>query len=160
LRESRAYAHGTACEIYGADRNGTIELRAANDDRIAAREAVCFLRVSGAAARRDYQIICAAAAREPAPCAIEIELARLRVFSPSDVTALHYSAGASTIVASWLGRFAAGCGDRVQAGIDVYQRFASARGIRFMSDRLPCAIQCADRTWDEVMASVAEPVQR
>ncbi len=160
LREAERYRDGTAYEVYRVGEDGTIELRGVLDERLTAREATCFLRVDGAAARRDYDILRGAAKRSPLACLAELQLARLYDFRPPEVTALLYPASATRVIAAWLddSRFAGG--DRVNAGIDVHSAFMQAEGVRITSCRLPALMDYGDRPVEEVLRSVQAPLQR
>jgi hypothetical protein len=160
LRESQAHREGTAYEIYRIGEKGTIELRAVFDNRLGAQEAMCFLRADAGAARTDYNKIKAAADRDPTPCAVEMQLALLDAFDPPNVTALSYPASATTVMAGWLSENAADAGDRVIGGIDVHSRLTASDGPRIASCRLTSRIGYEDRSTEEVLQTVNEPVQR
>lgn len=160
LRESEAYRDGTAYEIYRVSDEGTIELRAVLDQRLAAREAVCFLRADGAAAQRDYEGLREAADRAPLPCAAELQLARLHEFDPQNLTGLAYPAAATTAVAVWLEKNGIEAGDRVVGGIDVHATLASSDGERIASCHLPTLIDYHDRPAEDVLRTVDKPLQR
>ena len=160
LRSSEAHGGGLAYEIYRVGEGGTIELRATLDERLAAIEAICFLRANGADARRDYDTILAAAERVPTPCAVTLALAKLYDFEPANVTALSYPAGASVAMSRWLSAHAPNAGDSVIGGIDVQTALASSDGLRIMSRELSGVINLAERSLDEVLLAVNDPLQR
>ncbi len=160
LRESEAHRGGTAYEIYRVSDHGGMELRGVLDERLGAWEAICFLRAHGAAARRDYDALRQAADREPLPCAVEMQLAKLYAFHPPHVTALSYPAAATTVLAAWLGRHAADAGDQVVGGIDVYSTLLGSDGVRIASCQPPALIDYRDRSAEEVLGTVHKPLQR
>lgn len=160
LRESNAYAGGTVYEIYRVDDLGRIELRAVRAESLTAREAVCFLRRDGGAARRDFDMILEAADRNPVPCAVELHLSKLYDFDPPHVTAFSYTAAATTAVARWLCDHTADLGDRVIGGTEALATLASSGGVRIDSRRLEALLEYRDRSSDEVLRTVHEPLQR
>ncbi len=160
LRSSEAHGGGQAYEIYRAGEGGTIELRAVLDQRLGAIEAICFLRRDGAAARRDYDALLAAAGQSRVPCAVTMSLAKLYDFDPPNVTALSYPAGASTAMSGWLTAHAPHAGDSVIGGIDAHGALAGSDGVHITSCQLPSVISVADRSVDEVLRTVDEPLQR
>ncbi len=160
LRESQEYGSGTAYEIYRVTEEGGFELRGVLDQRLGAREAMCFLRANAAAARGDYDELRQAAKRHPAPRTAELHLARLYDLSPPNVTALLYDASATSMMATWLGKLGFHGGDRVIAGIDVHATFAGAQGVRIESCTLPARVNLHNRTPEEVLAAVKDPLQR
>jgi hypothetical protein len=160
LRESEAHRHGTAYEIYRATEGGGFELRGARDERLAAREAMCFLRADPAAARRDYEALCNAARQNPLPCQAELRLATVQAFEPPSVTAIVYAAAASHAVSRWLNRCAFDGGDCVVGGIDVCSELLAAERAPVESCHLPTAIDYRDRSWEEVLRTTDRPVQR
>ena len=160
LRESEAHGHGTAYQIYRVTEQGGLELRGVLDDRLAAREAMCFLRTLAEAARRDFDELCQLAHRTPAPCPAELQLARVPSFDPPNVSALLYPASAGHALAHWLNRAGFNGGDQVVGGIDVHARFMSAEAERIDSCDLPTAIDYTDRSPEEVLRTVRQPLQR
>jgi hypothetical protein len=160
LRESDRHRNGTAYEIYRAHESGALELRGVLDWRLTAREATCFLRADQAAARTDYDLLCRASERNPLPCAVEMQLARLDGFEPPHLTALSYAAAATTALATWLGQHAGRVGDRVVCGIDVHATVASSDGVRIDSCSLPTLLDYADRPAEQVLRSIHDPLQR
>ena len=160
LRESEAHGHGTAYQIYRVTEHGGLELRGALDDRLAAREAMCFLRKDTEAARRDYDELGRLADRSPAPCSAELQLAKVHSFDPPNVSALLYPASAGHAMAHWLNRAGFNGGDQVVGGIDVHARFMSAEAERIESRHLPTVIDYADRSPEEVLRMVRQPLQR
>ncbi len=137
-----------------------MELRGVLDERLGAREAICFLRVDAVGARRDYDAIRAAAEQEPSPCAVELQLARLYAFDPPNVTALSYQAAASTAMSGWLSRNVTGIGDRVVGGIDVHATLTASDGDRIASCKPPTLMNYTDRSADEVLRTVSLSLQR
>lgn len=160
LRESKRHRNGTAYQIYRVADNGTIELRGVLDERLTAREAVCFLRHVGASARNDYDTLRAAAEQSPVPCAVGLCLARLHAFTPPDLTALLYPAPASAVVAAWLERVGFQGGDQVVGGIDVHAAVSTSDGIRIAACNLPTMLAYEDRPSEEVFRTIHEPLQR
>ena len=82
LRENAAHRRGMASQIYRVSDGGGIELCGVRDERLTAKEAICFLRVEDPDAKRDYDAVCAAAAACPLPCVVQMQLARLQDFDP------------------------------------------------------------------------------
>jgi len=160
LRESDEHRDGTAYEVYRACESGGLELRGVLDWRLTAREAMCFLRADQAAARTDYELLRRVSERDPVPCAVEMQLARLDAFEPPHVTALSYAAAATSALAAWLAQHARQLGDRVTCGIDVHATLAHSDGVRIVSCRLPALLDYSDRPAEEVLRSVHDPLQR
>jgi hypothetical protein len=160
LRESNKHRGGTAYEIYRACAGGALELRGVLDWRLTAREAMCFLRADQAVARTDYELLCRASERDPVPCAVEMQLARLDAFELPHVTTLSYAAAATTALAAWLAQHADEVGDQVVCGIDVHATWANSDGVRIVSCRLPALLDYSDRPAEEVLRSVHDPLQR
>jgi hypothetical protein len=160
LRESRGHGHGAAYEIYRVTEQGGLELRGVLDERLAAREAMCFLRRDTNAARRDYDDLRQWADRIPAPCAAELHLALVSSFDPPNTTALLYPAAAGHGLADWLNRAAFRGGDHVIGGTDVHAAFMSAQVRRIESHQLPTAIDYTDRSSEEVLRTFQQPLQR
>lgn len=160
LRESAAHRHGAAYEIYRVAENGSIELRGATDQRLTVHEAMCFLRHEGADARRDYDALLAAARHTPLPCAAEMRLARVYDFDPPNVTALLYAASASGAISSWLTQAAVAAGDLVVGGIEAHRTVVASGGMQIAACELPTTFDLTDRTAEEVLRQVREPLQR
>jgi hypothetical protein len=160
LRESEAYRGGTAYEIYRATDGGGFELRGARDERLAAREALCFLRRDAVAAGDDYRALQQAAKRHPLPCPTELRLAEVDAFDPPHVTALLYPAAASHALAGWLNRSAFNGGDRAVGGIDAHAEVKAAQDAPIDKCDLPTVIDYQDRSAEEVLRTVDRPVQR
>ena len=160
LRESKEHRSGTAYEIYRVTEEGGFELRGVLDDRLGVREAMCFLRADGAAARCDYDELREAAKGNPAPRAGELHLAKLYDLSPPNVTALLYDSSATSMMATWLASVGYRGGDRVIAGTDVHAMFTGSEGLRIDSCTLPALVTCHDRPADEVLRTVEDPLQR
>lgn len=160
LRESEAHRDGTAYHIYRVSDTGGFELQGVLDERLTAQEAMCFLRADGAAARRDYHALREAADGDPVPCAVEMQLAKLYTFDPPHVTALLYPAAATIAMAGWLTRHAADVGDRVVGGINVHATVMSSDGVRIASCQVPALLDYRDRSAEDVLRTVQEPLQR
>jgi len=159
LRESQHYRDGTAYEIYRVTENGGLELRGALDQRLVAKEALCFLRRDAAEARKDYDKLRRAADDAPLPCAVTAMLARVYAFDPPDTTALVYDASASHVVSGWLREACFAGGDRVVGGIDVHAQLIGD-AVQITSCRLASLISYEDRSWEEVRRTVDRPLQR
>ncbi|MFQ5590889.1 MAG: hypothetical protein ACE5HE_06990 [Phycisphaerae bacterium] len=160
LRESSAYRGGSAYEIYRATEGGGFELRGATDQRLSAKEAMCFLRRHPAKARGDYDALRDAASRQPLPCPVEMRLAVARVFDPPNMTALIYAAAASNSVSGWLGRVGFHGGDRVVGGVDLCAELLSSENTRIDACDLPTMMRYCDRSAEEVFRTVNKPLQR
>ncbi len=160
LRESEAYRGGSAYEIYRATEGGGFELRGARDERLGAREALCFLRKDATAARNDYDVLQKAAECRPLPCPAELRLAKVYAFDPPNVAALMYPAAASHALAGWLDRCAFSGGDRVVGGVDAHAELQTSQELRINSCNLPALIDYHDRSAEEVFRTVDRPVQR
>lgn len=160
LRESKDYRRGTAYHIYRVTEAGGLELRGASDERLTAREAICFLRADAAAARRDYDALRQLADETPLPCAATLQLAKNATYDPPNVTALLYPASATTVIADWLehGNFAGG--DRALAGLDVHAEMANMNAARIDACQLPSLLDYTDRPAEEVLRRIHEPLQR
>ncbi len=160
LRASPLHAGGTTYEIYRGAEDGTVELRVASSGVLTGKEAVCFLRADGASAKADYEALTAAADEYPAPCPVDLQLARLYDFDPPDLTALSYPLASTTFMNRWLSEHTDRVGDRVLFGTRIHAQLAAAEGVRIASCRLRAKISFEDRSADEVLRSVGEPVQR
>lgn len=160
LRQSKAHQNGTAYHIYRVTAEGGFELRGVLDERLTAREAICFLRTRESAAKRDYDDLHAAAQDSPLPCAVELHLAHVDEFDPPHLTAVCYAASATTAVADWLGRNAPAVGDRVVGGIDAYSALAGRLDGQVTSCTLPSLLDYIDRPTDEVLRTVDRAIQR
>lgn len=160
LRETEAHRDGTAYEIYRVSEEGAIELRGVHDERLTTREAVCFLRATASAARRDYEAIRAAADRDPVPTDVETQLGTLQGFDPPHVTGVSYPTSAATVMARWLSVHVADAGDQVVGGTDVHGTLMSSAGERHAVCRLRTLIDYVDRSEREVLSAIHEPLQR
>lgn len=160
LRESQAHRTGTAYEIYRVAENGAIELRGATDERLAARDAICFLRHSAAKARADYEAFIAAAHISAPPCTVEMRLARVYALDPANVTALLHEATAIVALSRWLSQVGVAAGDIVVAGRDAYHAVLSPGGIQIASCELSTRSDWTDRSPEEVLGLVHESLQR
>ncbi|MCO6438207.1 MAG: hypothetical protein J5J06_14025 [Phycisphaerae bacterium] len=160
LRECEAHRGGTAYQIYRVDECGRIELRGVTDERLAAREAMCFLRGDGIAARADYDRLCRAAEERPLPCPAEGILGRIYEWEPPHVTAVVYPASASHQVSGWLGEVKYGGGDDVLGGMDVCRQLLAASALWIGRKPLPGKLDYADRTIEDILNTVRNTVQR
>ncbi len=160
LRESPAHRTGTAYEIYRVAEDGSIELRGATDERLAARDAICFLRHSAAEARADYNELASAAAVNPLSSPVELRLARVYDLDPPDVTALVFEMSASETVSRWLTQAGVTAGDLVVAGCDAYQAVVFSNNIQFASCELPVQPEFVDRRPEDVVLTIHQPLQR
>lgn len=160
LRNSKEHRGGIAYQVYRVDDDGSIELRGADDTRLSAQEAMCFLRADEVAARRDYEAIRRAAEHDPMPCAVDLELATLAAFTPPHVAGLSYPAPATTLIAGWLTRNAPDAGDRVVGGIDAYTTLVGSQGTRIASCQLRAKMDYKDRSPEEVLRTIHDPLQR
>jgi len=160
LRESAEFREGTAYEIYRVTEERGLELRGTLDQRLTAKEAMCFLRSDAKAARADYDMLIRGADEAPFPCAAEIVLAKVYAFEPPETSALIYPASVTHVVSGWLrGRQFSG-GDRVVCGIDVHRQLVSTHAVGLASIHARTTIDYRDRTPDEVRKSVKLSVQR
>ncbi len=160
LRESQDHRGGAAYEIYRATEAGGFELRGARDERLSAREAICFLRQDGGSARRDFEWLRNAAADSPVPVRVEMYLAELQEFSPPHATGLVYPVAASVALSGWLDEHAFDGGDRVIGGTDVCATLLSAEPGRTDSCQLAALLDYTDRSREEVLEAVHQAVQR
>jgi hypothetical protein len=160
LRESRAHRDGTAYEIYRVTDAGGYELRGVLDQRLAAREAICFLREDAGVARGDYDRLQETAAESPLPCAVEMQLAEVRDFRPPHTTALLYPAASSNVISGWLTQRAINAGDRAVAGIDAHDSFVQNRATPIAACQLAALLDYHDRSAEEVLRAVDRGVQR
>lgn len=160
LRESKAHRGGSAYQIYRVTDSGVYELRGVADERLAVSEAICFLRRDRAAARRDYDALRRAAECSPVPCVVKMQLANVSSFEPPHVTALLYKASASAVLSGWLSRCGFDGGDRVIGGTDVHDAFVGADAVRIDLCRLAALLDYRDRSPEEVLKAVDQPVQR
>ncbi|UCE61385.1 MAG: hypothetical protein JSU63_06480 [Phycisphaerales bacterium] len=160
LRESEAHRGGTAYEIYRVTESGTLELRGVLDERLAGREAMCFLRNDAEAARTDYAQLLEAAERHPLPCLTELWLTRVATFDPPHLTALLYPASASNALSGWLGQVSCTIGDRVVGGLDVHAEIIASDVSAIETCSLPSLIDYSDRSVEHVLEAVKDPLQR
>ncbi len=160
LRESPAHRDGQAYEIYRVDDRGAIELRGVLNDRLTAREAICFLRQDPHHARRDFDRIRTINEAFPFPCPVELQLARTGSFDPPNLTSLTFASASSTAVSRWLAQHAADLGDRVEGGINVCSQLGSTRTDRLDGCRLSAERGLDDRPADEVLRTTHLPIQR
>lgn len=160
LRESKTHRNGTAYEIYRVADNGGFELRGATDQRLSARDAICFLRADESAAKRDYENLLAAATRHPLPCLAELHLTTVADLRPPYVTGVVFPVAASAPISAWLGECADGLGDRVEGGAEALAMLTSANDAHASYCRLPTLIEYADRAAEKVLAAVERSVQR
>ncbi len=160
LRESTEYRAGTAYEIYRVTDNGGLELRGAIDQRLTAKEAMCFLRHQAEAARTDYDSLLRGAAETPLPCSLEIVLAKVYSFDPPETSALIYPASVTHVVSGWLRTRQFYGGDRVVCGIDVHSQLIGSDALRIASFHPRTTIDYRDRTSEDVMQTVHLSVQR
>lgn len=160
LRESAEFRNGTAYEIYRVTDGGGFELRGALDQRLHEKEAICFLRRDAADARADYDSLKRGADAAPLPFVAEIVLAKVYAFDPPETSALIYPASVTHLVSRWLGMRQFAGGDRVVCGIEVHSRLISSDAVRIASVHPRTAIDCHDRTLEEVMQTVHLAVQR
>lgn len=160
LRAHPEFAGGTAYEIYRADADGRIELRGARDDRLHAREAFCFLRADASAANDDYLSLKRNAEANPPPCSIELQLSKLYSGEFPYVTALLHAAAHADAVAGWLSAGGFMGGDQIQVGVHALAWLQQSGGVRLASCQ-PAALQVlADRTPEEILLAIHEPIQR
>lgn len=160
LRESTEFRDGTAYEIYRVTENGGLELRGALDQRLTAKEAMCFLRRQPGAARTDYDSLVRSADETPLPCSTEIVLAKVYAFDPPETSALIYPASVTHLVSGWLRAQQFSGGDRVVCGIDVHSQLISSDAVRIASFHPRTMIDYRDRTPEDVMRTVHLSVQR
>ena len=160
LRESQRYRNGTAYEVYGVSDNGGLELRGVLDERLAATEALCFLRHDAAEARGDFEALRAAARGLPVAAPVELILAKAYEFEPPHVTALTFPAASSTTVSTWLGRIGFNGGDLVVGGVDVQNVLAGTARVAIASCALDAVLDYRERSPEEVLAAVSDAVQR
>lgn len=160
LRQSPAYQNGTTYQIYRVNERGGLELRGVQDTALVLQEAMCFLRKDGGEARRDYEVLVAAAQSRALPCNAELRLVRSYGFEPADLTALIYPGWASHLVAGWLGALQASPGDEVHGGVEAFRTLESGGGLTIASATLPSAMDYTDRSEEEVLASTDRPLQR
>jgi hypothetical protein len=159
LRQSKEFSGGKAYQIYRVGEGGSIELRGVLDERLHAREAMCFLRGTADAARRDYEELRSNADRRPVSAPVELLLVQRNGWTPPHVTAMTYPAANSHAVAQWLNEAAFSGGDDVVGGLDVYRELMQAPQV-IESCRLRSRINYQDRPAAEVLRSTHEPVQR
>ena len=160
LRESSVHRGGTAYEIYRVTAGGAYELRGILDERLAAREAICFLREDAGDARGDYDRLQETAEQSPLPCAVEMQLAEVRDFRPPHTTALLYPAASSNAVSGWLNLRAINAGDRAIAGIDAHDSFVQNRAAPIAACQLAALLDYHDRCPEEVLLNTNRAVQR
>ncbi len=160
LREFPEYRSGTAYEIYRVDECGGFELRGAAEDRLGVIEAMCFLRSSGADARRDYDALAAAAERCPIGANVEVVLAKVYDFNPPDVTAVMYTISSSLVVSSWLQTHMPDFSGTIEAGPDAHIKFIRSSGMRIATCQLTAPMDYSDRSIEVVKAHVGLAAQR
>lgn len=160
LRRSPEHRSGTAYEIYRVDEEERIELRGVSDARLAAVEAMCFLRDSVEAARADYDAVRSAALDEPVGFVAELRLARVPAFEPRYATGLTYPAAAERALVRWLESRAIVAGDLVIGGANAHGQLVGNDAELLASCLLPSQIDYRDRPAEVVLATVGEPLQR
>ncbi len=160
LRESKEHQDGTAYEIYRANDQGGLELRGAMDERLTSKEAMCFLREDGDAARHDYDQIRKLSERHPLPARVELQLIKHDEFELEHMAVLIYDATSTNAISSWLGSVDFAGGDQVLGGIDVYAKLVAVEGLRVDTCNLPSLLNYTDRTKEQVLDSVSLAVQR
>lgn len=160
LRNSKQYHKGTAYEMYRVSDEGNVELRAVSDDRLGAVDALAFLRKEPADAKKDYDSLVQAALNNPAPCAVELILAKIYSFDPPDVTAVIFSASATTALSAWLENHGPDLGDQVVGGQEAYSKIVGDQNLRFASCQLRTKINHIERSPEEILATIDQPLQR
>lgn len=159
LRAMPEYRSGTPYQVYRIHENGGFELRGMGGSPLSVREAMCFLRAEGAAARRDYDAIVRAAEKDAIPVEAELRLLRSYSFDPPDLTALVYPAHASHLISAWLTKTTLSPGDRVEAGSNLVPQLDSGAGLTVKSSQLLSAAT-SDRSRQELLDCIHNPLQR
>ena len=159
LRRVPDYSSCMAYQIYRVHEQGGFELRGVLDASLGQKEAICFLRESGADARGDFEAIRRAAEQEPLPVETELRLLRSYDFRPPDLTALIYPAYASHGISGWLQAAEIRAGDTVEAGPDVIRKVDAAGGMNIrtltLNNNAP-----QDRSMEDLLLALDRPVQR
>jgi hypothetical protein len=94
------------------------------------------------------------------PCLVEMLLAENEAFDPPHVTGLSFPAAAAVVVAGWLAKHVAEAGDRVVGGAQAYGTLAGSKESRIESCQLPTLMDYTDRSMEDVLRSVGDPLQR
>lgn len=160
LRQAASHREGTAYEIYRVDDCGRYELRGVCDERLAAREALCFLHTDLSAARSDYDRLIARAAQHPVPCAAEVILAQIAAFDPPGVTAVTYPTAAAARMSAWLNDVSISPDAEVVGGADAWSTLNGARAEWTASEPLAGVLDYRDRCSEDVLGSTDRSVQR
>ncbi len=159
LRESPEYTAGAVYQIYRADAGGTVELRGIRDGPWLQKEAMAFSRSEGAAARRDYDLLCRHAQSAPVPAHVELRLVKRYSQELPYVTALAYPAVASEFVARWISAVSFQHA-QVKFGPEALAAFLDSGAMRLSSCMLPGWFDYQDRPREEVRAAVQDVFQR
>lgn len=159
LRRVPDYSGLMAYQIYRVHEQGGFELRGVMTAALGQKEAICFLRESGADARSDFETIRRAAEQLLLPVEAELRLLRSYDFRPPDLTALIYPAHASHGISGWLQAAEIRAGDTVEAGPDVIRKVDAAGGMNIRTLTLNHKAP-QDRSLEELLLAIDQPVQR
>jgi hypothetical protein len=163
LVESDAHRNGHVYKIVRARPDGSFELRGVSRERFELESGILFYRSVLNGARRDFDDLCAAAARLPPPCRALLQVAD-RVTSNGGarfVTALIYPAEYEDEVGQWLDAIGFHGGDRAEGGISHVTNYNAEGQKRILEHRQLCGQPViSSRSADEVLASVRLAIQR
>ncbi len=160
LKLTGEHSAGQAYEIYRVNEVGGFELRGVSDAMMVVQDAMAFLREDPVAARRDYDALRTLSQRSPSPIQAELVLARFYSLSPENASVISYPAFASTQISSWLSKNDFQGGDQVAAGSGVVAALRGQNLMRIASCQLSTVSGHEDRTREEVLTTVHEPLQR
>lgn len=160
LRQSTEYRDGVAYEIYRVNESGGFELRGVRDETLFSFEATAFLRVDPLAANDDFEFLRKAENASPLNVPAELVLVRAYDLNPPHVTALVYPASSGHAIAVWLGAIDFRGGDDVRVGTNVWAILAGESVVKIASHSLFGASCTTQRTAEEILASIHQPLQR
>jgi hypothetical protein len=159
LLDSEAHRDGKVYKIHRAYPDGTMELRGVPASRFLLETGMFFCSADPARARADFDALSRLAAEHPAPSRAKLQLATLPGANYPHAVGLIYPAEHDDEWAAWMLARGFDGGEIVEAGAGhVADWYARAQ----VSDRIQLggALDKADRTREEILASVGRPVQR
>lgn len=160
LRASELGRQGTAYEIYRVTDEGAIEMRAIQVGGLALSVAVCFLYPEAETARDDFDSVRLTAEQYPLSRPAELILGRQTLFSPQHIVAIRFLAGAETVLTRWLAVHVPSAGEVVLGGADANSALADGEKRKIDSCDLRVQDGIADRSTQQVLDAIHEPVQR
>lgn len=160
LRQSPEFRDGIVYEIYRVNENGGFELRGVRDETLFSFEATAFLRADPLAANDDFEFLRRAEIATPLSVPAELVLVRAYDLNPSHITALVYPASSGHAIAAWLGTIDFRGGDDVLVGTNVWAILAGESVVKIASHSLSGSCWAMQRTAEEILDSIHQPIQR